>query len=619
MFSGVEGKGSADQGPAVMPRTSSASPVKTVALAILLALAVGLGLLLFLGVPTAQPPASTASAVAVREASAGNASREKRSDSAQQPSAGEARDPLADAVRVWESKQSGSGAGTGPTGDSPNGQCPFDGPADMAPQGRIDELVFGKLKQLGIEPAHVCSDGVFLRRAYLDVIGTLPSADAVRSFLQDQAPDKRAALIDRLLARPEFADYWAMKWCDLLRVKAEFPINLWPNAAQAYHRWLRASIRANLPYDRFVRELLTASGSNFRVPQVNFYRALQNREPATIAKAVALAFMGSRAEKWPAEQLAGMAAFFSQIGYKPTGEWKEEIVIFDPSKGKAKPGEPPRPAPVFPDGSPAKIEPDQDPREVFADWLIAPENPWFARQIVNRVWFWLLGRGIVHEPDDIRPGNVPQNPELLNWLGAELIAARYDLKHIYRLILNSKTYQLSCVPRSQDPQAAAHFAHYSLRRLEAEVLIDALCQITGTTESYSSMIPEPFTFIPEDRRSIALPDGSKTSTFLEMFGRPPRATGLESERNNRTTAAQRLHLLNSSHVRRKIQEGPALQRLLRSGGDGSQVAEALYVAILSRFPTTEEKAIAEEYCRSGSGGQTIAWALINSDEFLHRH
>ena len=500
---------------------------------------------------------------------------------------------------------------------------PFEIKGDLTPQSKIDELVFAKLKQLKIEPASLCSDAVFLRRVYLDTIGTLPTAEEAENFLEDESPDKRPRLIDHLLERPEFADYWAMKWSDLLRVKAEFPINLWPNAAQAYHRWIRTSIEQNMPYDRFVRELLTACGSNFRTPQVNFYRALQSKEPAAIARAVALAFMGVRAENWPEERLAGMAVFFSQVGYKRTGEWKEEIVVFDPRKAKpspdGQPGADSKVAPaVFPDGTTCQLPPGKDPREVFADWLIDPKNPWFTRHIVNRAWYWLVGRGIVHEPDDIRPGNPAQNPELLEWLAEELVRARYDLKHVYRLILNSKTYQLSCISKSKDPEAAANFACYPLRRLDAEVLIDALCQITGTTESYSSMIPEPFTFIPEKQRSIALPDGSITSSFLEMFGRPPRDTGQESERNNRFTAAQALHLLNSTHIRQKIETGPKIQELLESTAS-RQMAEALYLTILSRRPTDEEWDEVAWQCDSRWGGQNLAWALINSEEFLFRH
>ncbi len=493
----------------------------------------------------------------------------------------------------------------------------FESRAALTPQGRIDELVFSRLKRLGIQPANLCSDAVFLRRVYLDAIGTLPTAEEAVEFLEHPDPNKRGALVDRLLEREEFADYWAMKWSDLLRVKAEFPINLWPNAAQAYHRWIQASIRENKPYDRFVRELLTSSGSNFRVPPVNFYRAVQNREPQAIAQSVALTFMGTRADKWPKDRLAAMAAFFSRVGYKQTGEWKEEIVFFDADKISPRVG-------AFPDQTPARLAPDRDPREVFAAWLVSPKNPWFARNIVNRIWFWLLGRGIIHEPDDIRPDNAPGNPELLAYLEAELVAARYDLKHIYRLILKSETYQLSSIPKTSHAEGAAHFAYYPLRRLDAEVLIDALCQVTGTTERYSSAIPEPYTFMPEGQRSIGLPDGSITSSFLELFGRPPRDTGLESERINRPTAAQRLHLLNSSHVQRKIEGSPKIQYILRNVKAPRAVVTALYLLILSRFPAEEELKTVAAYSQSGAakGREAVvdlAWALINSAEFLYRH
>jgi hypothetical protein len=326
--------------------------------------------------------------------------------------------------------------------------------------------------------------------------------------------------------------------------------------------------------------------------------------------------MGTRAEKWPKERLAGMAAFFAQIGYKATGEWKEEIVFFDP-------GKPALPA-VFPDGTAAQVPPDTDPREVFADWLIAPQNPWFARNIVNRVWYWLLGRGIVHEPDDLRADNPPQIPELLAYLERELVASHYDLKHVYRLILNSKTYQLSSIPRTKNAKALAHFAYYPLRRLEAEVLIDALCQVTGTTEKYSSAIPEPFTFIPDEQRSITLADGSVGSSFLELFGRPPRDTGLESERNNRPAAAQSLHLLNSSHVERKIEQSAKLRELVQAADKPRDVVDGLYLTILSRFPTDDELKVVRGYAQSGSVERRevmidLAWALMNSAEFLYRH
>ncbi|HVS52503.1 MAG TPA: DUF1553 domain-containing protein [Opitutaceae bacterium] len=497
---------------------------------------------------------------------------------------------------------------------------PFELAAPPVAKSKIDELVFARLAQLGIEPAHVCSDAVFVRRVYLDAIGTLPTVAEARDFLRDQNPAKRRALIDRLLARPEFADYWTMKWSDLLRVKAEFPINLWPDAAQAYHRWIFESIRDNKPFDRFARELLTANGSNFRVGQVNFFRAVQNKEPASLARAVALAFMGTRAENWPPERLAGMAAFFSQLSYKSTGEWKEEIVFFDPQK-TAPAGSP---AAIFPDGTRATSAPDRDPRAVFADWLIDPKNPWFTRAIANRVWSWLLGRGIVHEPDDLRPDNPPSNPELLAHLERQLVAAHYDVKQLMRAILNSTTYQLSAFARSDRPEAEANFAFYAPRRLDAEVLIDALNAITGTTEKYSSAIPEPFTYIPEDQRSIELPDGSITSTFLEMFGRPARDTGFESERNNLLTATQRLTLLNSTQVQRKLEQGPKLQQILRGRNGPFAVVDTLYLTILSRPPTAAERETIRTHAELAhlderAAALDLAWALINSTEFLYRH
>jgi hypothetical protein len=527
--------------------------------------------------------------------------------------------------RPWDPASAGfaaasagcAAASAGAAAAAPAEQSPFESAVAPAPHNRIDDLVFARLKSLGIQPARLCSDAVFVRRAYLDVIGTLPTLEETRAFLADQDPNKRSALIDRLLERDEFADYWAMKWSDVLRVKSEFPINLWPNAVQAYHHWIRSRIRDNVPYDRFVRELLTGNGSNFRVPQVNFYRAVQGRAPQSIAAAVALTFMGVRAESWPKDRLADMAVFFSQIGYKSTKEWKEEIVFFDPDKGAAW-------VAVFPDGTTARLSQGQDPRELFATWLVAPTNPWFARNIVNRVWFWLLGRGIIEQPDDIRPDNPPANPELLAFLQQELVGSRYDLKHIYRLILNSTTYQLSFVATTERPEAEANFAHALLRPLDAEVLVDALCQITGTSEQYWSAIPEPYTLVPPDVRSIALADGSITSTFLETFGRPPRDTGLASERTNRPTAAQRLYLLNSSDIQRRIQQSAKLQALMQTGGDWRQVIANLYLAILSRFPTEGELNVAGTYAQNAGGNrrataQDLAWALVNSAEFRFRH
>jgi hypothetical protein len=473
------------------------------------------------------------------------------------------------------------------------------------------------LQKRGIAPARICSDCVFVRRVYLDVIGTLPTAAEVQAFLSDKAPNKRAALIDRVLDREEFADYWTLKWSNLLRIKGVAPIKMWPYAAAAYTRWVHCCIRADMPYDQFARELLTSRGSNTRCPPANFYRGLSNREPANIAQVVALTFMGERTENWAPARLDGMAAFFARIGYKPTLEWKEEIVFFDRSKTDA-----PASA-VFPDGKRAALEADRDPRLVFAEWLIAPENPWFTRNIANRVWSWLQGRGIVHEPDDFRPNNPPSNPELLALLEKELIGAKYDLKHLYRFILNSQTYQLSSIRRSDKPEALAHFAAYPVRQLEAEVLNDALNRLGKAQGRYEDASPAPYTVFPSGTRAIQLGDASWSTAFLELFGRSESVSGRESERGNVPSGRQQLHLLNSKEMREKI-----IMRIGRGMPD-------LYLNVLSRYPTQAElkavqahvemvkkepkAAVSNPKAQPPDPTEDVVWSLINSAEFLNRH
>jgi hypothetical protein len=555
----------------------------------------------------------------------------------------------------------------------------FETPGRPTTTTAIDKLVAPKLAAIDARPTP-CSDAVFLRRVYLDVLGTVPTAKEARAFLEDKdMRNKRRLLIDRLLERDEFADYWSMKWGDVLRIKAEFPVNLWPNAARAYHRWVHNALVTNKPYDKFARELLTSNGSNFRDGQVNFYRAIQSKTPDGIAAAVALNMMGSRIEAWPAERRAGLAAFFSQVGYKPTAEWKEEVVFWDPyhiakvpgnavpgkadlapsapaadKPAAAAPAKPPvalqSPAPlsaVFPDGKAVTIAPGRDPRDVFAEWLIRPENPWFAKNIVNRIWAWLLGRGIIHEPDDIRDDNPPVHPELLAYLEQEFVKSGYDMKALYRLILNSKTYQSSSLLKVKNPKAEQYFGCYIVRRLDAEVLIDAINKVTGTSDLYTSAIPEPFTYIPSDNSAVSIADGSITSPFLALFGRSARATGLFDERPTKPLAAQWRHLLNSSHVQTKLESGTWMPTLTAGNRTLDEILDELYLTILSRFPTQTEKASIMEYLflnfatektpapgarqpmRGGlppmsakqrrDNAIDIAWALINSTEFLYRH
>lgn len=510
----------------------------------------------------------------------------------------------------------------------------FAGAAPNPASAKIDRMVLTKLEENGIPPSGLCTDDVFLRRVYIDMIGTIPTPQEARRFLRSNAQNKREALIEELFERPEYADYWAMKWCDLLRVKAEFPSKLWPNAVQAYYRFVRTALCTNMPYDEFARQMLTSSGSNFRAAPVNFYRAMPQREPETTAGIVALTFMGMRTDLWSDEQLQGMAAFFGKIGYKGTAEWKEEIVYFDPSLSYTGPDSKEPVVPRLPDGTVVELGEYDDPREAFSDWLIGSRV--FADNMVNRIWYWLLGRGIVHEPDDIRPDNPAQNPELLAFLSKELVEHDFDLRHIYRIILNSKTYQRSSIHNAGNLADESGFSRYYIRRLDAEVLIDAICQITGTTESYSSDIPEPFTFIPENQRSITLSDGSITSPFLDLYGRPSRDTGYASERNNTPSAAQKLHLLNSSHIQDKIMKNkkllgqyvrkpdPAKKKSQTAWREPNEAIELMYLTILSRYPTAKETNEAIRYAReSGLNRQEAAvdlvWALLNTKEFIFKH
>ena len=496
-----------------------------------------------------------------------------------------------------------------------------------APQHQIDEWVSLKLAESGAKISPRCSDDVFLRRVYLDVIGGIPAPETARSFMKRSGSSaKRAQLIDHLLERDDFSVYLGLKWCDRLRVKAEFPSNLWPNAVQAYHRWVVDAFRSNMPYDQFARALLTTSGSNFRDAPVNFYRPFQTRAPRNLFETVALVFMGMRLDHsgFSEDDLLGMDAFFSKVAYKKTAEWKEEIVYFDPT---ATFNYPDSDTPVVPKpfgGDPIELGQFDDPRVAFADWLTAPENPWFARAMVNRIWHHLLGRGLIHEVDDIRPENPPWSEELMRFLEQQFVDSGYDVRHLYRIILNSTLYQSSSEPVDAQKDSEATFVHYRVRRMDAEVLVDALCRITGSFEKYSSAIPEPFTFIPKKQRSISLADGSIKSQFLEMFGRPGRDTSYESDRNNDVSVFQSLHMLNSTHIANKINTGWKLKQIYKKEKSPARRIEELYLTVLSRFPTDAERKVVSNYSRSSGldGRQVfndIAWGLINSKEFMLRH
>lgn len=499
---------------------------------------------------------------------------------------------------------------------------------------RVDDLVGAKLKRLGLPPSELCTDEEFLRRVWLDVTGVLPPVAEARAWLAEKSADKRARLIDRLLASEEYVDFQVLKWADLLRIKSEYPVRLWPKAVAVYHRWVRESVAANKPYDRFVRELLTANGSNFRSGPANFVRANSSKDPQTIGETSALLFLGIRLGcarchahpscSWTPEDNLAFGAFFSKVRFKSTLEWKEEIVYPDPGGVVKHPKTRAAVAPRFPDGTPAAIAGGEDPRQTLARWITAPENPWFARNIVNRIWFWLFGAGIVHEPDDLRATNPPENPALLDYLAGELVTHGYDLKHIYRLILNSRTYQLSARPNEWNAGDRRHFSHRFVRRLTAEQLLDAVSQVTETSEKVSSKIPEPFSFWPASYRAAEIEDGNAECSFLDLFGRPPRDTPYERERNSETSMRQALYLLNSEQLAAKLAASPRIRRMAQSQSSDAALIEELYLAALSRYPTAEEKQKLSEYLARAKGSraeavQDVFWAVLNTKEFLFAH
>lgn len=498
------------------------------------------------------------------------------------------------------------------------------------PATPLDELVDMKLKQMNIAPSALCSDSEFLKRVYLDTTGFLPSAEAAEAFLRSPAKDKRAKLIDSILKSEEFVDYLTLKLGDLLRIKSEFPSNLWPNAVQAYSTWIRNSILQEMPYDVMVRDIITVTGTNFRQPQVNFFRAVNEKTPENYADAAALTFMGLRLncvkchahpyEAWTIDNARAMFAFFGKIYFKTTKEWKEEILCVNYAAGyKDKSGNFVKPA--FITGEVPEIANDEDPREAFALWLTSPSNPYFARAAVNRIWFWLMGRGIIDPADDIRPNNLPTNPELLAYLEGEFIKNSYSLKHIFKLILNSATYQRSCKANEFNAEDEKFFSHRTPSRLYAESVNDIVQTVTGQSDAFKSIIPEPYSFWPVGFRAVQITDGSVTNGLLALFGKPPRNSAYLNDRENTLTMSQVLYMSSSSDIEGKIQKSEYLGTLHRMKMPNREKVKKVYLSFLARFPTEAEMKISEDYLNANAGEgalKDIAWAIVNTKEFMFK-
>lgn len=488
---------------------------------------------------------------------------------------------------------------------------------------RFDTVLQDRWRNAELTPVRPASDEAFLRRARLKLTGRLPSPGEVRAFVRDRSPDKREKLIDRLIASPEFADMMAMRYCQIFRVKSEFPINMWPNAVQLFHAYLRDAAARDLPYDRMARELLTTDGSNFRKPQVNFLRGHADRTPEGVAKGVMLSLAGIRLEKLPEADRKGIAAFFSRLACKSTDEWKEEIVFTLP--------EPAEITARTPDGVVRRIAvPKQEPRRVFAAWLTSPKNPYFARAFANRMWYWLMGRGFVEPADDlveVLPDGKLQlrtTPEL-DALADAFRRNRYSVKALVRIICNSPAFQADWrTDENEQKLADKYFAVYVLHRLEPEVVVDALATITQAYDRYRSVIPEPFTIMPWGTPAVKIADGSISSGALDNFGRSPRDSGTLAETRLHITSAQRQWLLNSNILFNRLQKVPR-QLFGRRRLNTDQRIEELYLRILSRHPTKSEREVLRRRLKDIPGKQRgrvwndVVWALINTREFMLYH
>jgi hypothetical protein len=503
----------------------------------------------------------------------------------------------------------------------------------------IDEHVLAKLRALRIAPSDLASDAVFLRRAYLDALGVLPSAAEARAFSADPRPDKRARLVDGLLERPEFAESWALKWSDLLRNEER---GLDRKGMRSFHDWIRLAIASGKPLDQFARELVAATGSTYQNPAANFYRA--NRDPITRAEAVAQVFLGTRLqcarchnhpfERWTQDDYHDWAAVFGGVKYKvlqnlrgdPNDghEFKGEQVVWVAPGGEVVNPRTARPAqPRFlGEGKPVAAGPEV--LEALAAWLVRPENSLFARVMANRIWYHLLGRGIVDPIDDFRATNPPSNPALLEALAGRLIASGFDLRALVRDIMNSRTYQLASEPSETNREDAANFSRALVRRLAAEQILDCQSQAIG--------VPPRFNGYPDGLRAGQLPgllvrarrtEPTAAERFLKLFGKPPRLLTCECERSNETTLAQAFQLVSGGALQEALKQPEnALSRLLAAGKPPAGVVEDLYWTALSRSPSAEEaRAAAEHLAGAGTpreGIEDLAWALLNAKEFLLR-
>jgi hypothetical protein len=498
----------------------------------------------------------------------------------------------------------------------------------------VDAHTHRKWRELGIVPSGLCTDEDFIRRVSLDVTGTLPTPAQVRKFAASDDPRKRDKLIDALLETAEYSYYFANKWADVLRVKR----GRLPNRAFGtfvFHNWIREAVAADKPYDQFARDILCAVGDESRCPPAVWYKDFRTADQ--FVDNTTQVFLGVRLqcaqchhhpyEKWGQDDYWGLAAFFGRVGRKTVpvaglslqNQQQQRLILFNRSSGNVINLRTRRAAPLKPlDQEPIQVGQDEDPRQKLVDWLVDAKNPFFARAVVNRYWAHFFGRGIVDPPDDMRVTNPPSNPALLDALAQDLVEHKYSLKHLIRTICKSRTYQLSSTPNEFNVQDRQAFARFYPRRLIAEVLFDAVCQVTDS--------PSTFNNLPQDkyapRRAIMLPDESFASYFLDVFGRPQRISACECERVSEANLAQALHLLNSNEVQGKLtRPGGRIDALIRDARTDAEKVEEMFLWAFARKPTERQLKVALDHIELHAQNKKVAyenilWALINTKEFV---
>lgn len=516
---------------------------------------------------------------------------------------------------------------------------PLGAPVENMPATKnfIDGLIFANLKQIGVPPSPVCDDTTFLRRVSLDIAGRLPTVDESKAFLSSKDPYKRDQAIESLLNSPDYADYFANKWTAILKNRRDAASDITANFA--FHSWVRDSLLANKPYDEMTRQLLAATGTIVGNPAVAWYKRV--KEPYLQMEDVAQLFLGVRMqcaqchhhpfERWSQGDYYSLTAFFTQVGRKPTTTAGEDLIfhkrgIAQTENKKTK--QPVKPAAL---GAPTlDIPPDEDPRLQLADWMSDKTNPFFAKSLVNRYWKHFFKRGIIEPEDDIRDTNPPTNPELLDALAKHFVDSNFDLKAVVRVITQSSTYQLSAMPNEHNAVDRQNFSHYYPRRMQAEVLLDAVDQLTGAKTDFADL--------PSGTRAVALPDNSYTrsSAFLKVFGRPESASVCECERVQSSSLAQSLHLMNAADVKAKlVTSNGRADKLSKDGTYEPENIRELYLAAFSRLPTADEMKIADAHLAKPrvdaqgkpldplkakrQGYEDLLWALINTKEFLFNH